>query len=74
VDTVVIMEEVCSGSGIGAALGLMLCQKRHELKIYTLDLGSKYITHGSMEQLYKHVGLDGSSVADFVLEVLKVEN
>ena len=71
--TVVIMEEVCNGSGIGAELGFMLAQERPEINFHTLDLGNKYITHGSMEQLYKHTGLDGCSVAEFILEVLKIE-
>jgi 1-deoxy-D-xylulose-5-phosphate synthase len=73
VGTVVIMEEVCNGSGIGAELGFMLAQERQEINFHTLDLGNKYITHGSMEQLYKHTGLDGCSVAEFILEVLKIE-
>ena len=71
--TVVIMEEVCNGSGIGSELGFMLAQERPEINFHTLDLGNKYITHGSMEQLYNHTGLDGCSVADFILEVLKIE-
>ena len=74
VDTVLIAEEVCNGSGIGSALGLKLSQVRPELKIHTLDLGNQFITHGSMDQLYKHVGLDDSSIANFVLEVLQYEN
>lgn len=72
-DTVIIMEEVCNGSGIGDELGFMLTQQRPELKIHTLDLGNKFITHGSMEQLYEYTGLDGVSVAEFILEVLKIE-
>ena len=72
--TVFIMEEVCHGSGIGAALGFELSRFNKELDIHVLDLGRDFITHGSVEQLYKYVGLDGASVAEYIKEVLKVEN
>ena len=74
INTVVIMEEICSESGIGSVLGFRIGQERPDLKIHILDLGNRYITHGSMEQLYKHVGLDSHSVAEYIMEVLKVEN
>ena len=73
-DAAIIMEEACHGSGVGSALGFELSQFNSALNIHVLDLGRDFVTHGSVEQLYKHVHLDGKSVAEFLKEVLKVEN
>ena len=62
----VVMEEVCANSGIKEALCMELGRE-----VYGLDLGHRYITHGSLQELYHFCGLDGQSVADYILEVLQ---
>lgn len=67
---VVIIEEVCAHSGIKEALMWEL-DALTSCEVYGVDLGHRYVTHGSLQELYRHCGLDGQSVADYVLEVLK---
>ena len=71
---ILIPEEACTGSGIHEALTCELLQKRPDLRIHAVDLGKNFVTHGSMETLYKVYGLDGSSLANKALEVLNNEN
>ena len=63
----VIMEEVCAHSGIKEALSMELAG----CDVHGIDLGHRYVTHGSLQELYRFCKLDGQSVADYVLEVLK---
>ena len=39
-----------------------------------IDLGSRFVTHGAVDALYQQYGLDAQSIANHVMEVLKVEN
>ena len=71
---IVILEETCDGSGIYASLFWDLSREMPDSKFYHIDLGNQFATHGSMDKLYAHYGLDGQSIAKFLLEVLKVEN
>ena len=64
-----VMEEVCAHSGIKEALSWEL-NALESCEVYGIDLGHRYVTHGSLRELYRHTGLDGQSVADYVLEVL----
>lgn len=72
--TVVIIEEVCNGSGIREMLAWELAQRNYTGKVCGIDLGHRYITHGSVTQLYRHCGMDAQSIAQYVQEVHKVEN
>jgi 1-deoxy-D-xylulose-5-phosphate synthase len=71
---VFVMEETCKGSGILEDICYELGRVLPECKVTGVDLGAKYVTHGSLSQLYAHYGLDGQSVARTIEEVLKVEN
>ena len=66
----VVMEEVCAHSGIKEALSMEL-NNISACDVYGIDLGHRYVTHGSLQQLYRFCGLDGQSVANYVLEELK---
>ena len=70
---VFIMEESC-GCGIADSLSCQLQSLIPDAQIHKIDLGRQYITHGSVSQLYRHYGLDGQSVADFVTEVCSCES
>ena len=69
-----VMEEVSGGCGIRD----MLCQQLQSIMpgctVHGVDLGNRFVTHGSIDRLYHHYGLDGQSVCDSVLEVLGYEN
>lgn len=71
---VLVLEEVCSGSGICGELAWKLNEKDQEIHTIGMDLGPNFVSHGSVDMLYKHHGLDGRSIADRIQEVLKVEN
>ena len=71
---VIVVEETCTGSGIREALAWDLQQKRSECRVYGMDLGGKFVTHGSMEALYRHCGLDAEAIAAYAKEVLGYEN
>ena len=68
---VVVIEEVCNGSGIFQDIA---CKLPKNMKAFKIDLGDWYPTHGSVADLYKQYGLDAESVAKYIQEVLKVEN
>ncbi len=65
-----VMEEVCAHSGIKEALSLEL-NAQIPCDVHGIDLGYRYVTHGSVQELYRFCGLDGQSVANYVLEELK---
>lgn len=71
---VVILEDVCSQSGIGDVLARRLYERIPGCRVNTLNLGQQYVTHGSIQSLYEHYGLDGQSVARYVMEVRNRES
>ena len=64
---VLVVEEACSGSGLGQELCAMLPDK----KVTVMDLGSWFPTHGKLDDLYRHYGLDAAAIASRVREVLR---
>ena len=72
--SIVIVVEACAGSGIREEFAWLLSDDQNKKQVYSIDLGRGYVTHGNMDALYSHYGLDGQSIADYVEEVLKVEN
>lgn len=71
---IVIVEETCDGSGIADALCCQIADRHPACCITKLDLGKRYIPHGSLDALYNYCGLDADSIAMHIQEVLKVEN
>ena len=66
----VILEEVCAGSGIAEDLAWQLRQQLPDCRFHKIDLGDRFVSHGTVDQLYRSCGLDEESVANHVLEVL----
>lgn len=66
---IVVVEEVCSGSGIKEAIAWNF----PECTVSGLDLGHSFPTHGSIPQLYSYYGLDRASIAKYIREVCPVE-
>ena len=67
---VIVVEESCSGSGISQSICAMLPD--HQITV--MDLGEWFPTHGNLEALYRHYGLDAQAIADRVREVLQNGN
>ncbi len=68
--TVIVTEEVCTGSGIREALAWELRKQLPDCRIEGIDLGADFVTHGNQTILYECCGLDGQSIAAFTEEVL----
>ena len=71
---IVIVEEAAEGSGIHEALAWEISKKLPDCVVNAMDLGCRFITHGSLVELYRHYGLDPESIAAKVLEVRQNEN
>lgn len=70
---IVVVEEVAAHSGIKEDICFSM-QPIKKCRVDGLDLGHQYVTHGSMDALYKHRALDGQSIANYVMEVRSREN
>ena len=66
----VIVEEVCTGSGIRESLAWELRDLCPECRVIGLDLGPDFVTHGNQKILHESLGLDGVSIAGAVKGVL----
>jgi len=71
---VVVVEEISAACGICDRLAYHLSSAVQNCRIYGIDLGPNFVTHGSLQELYRNYRLDPESIADYVMEVLKVEN
>ena len=71
--TVVVMEETARSCGIAGPLFQELAAVCPGCRVYSKDLGQDFVPQGSMDQLYKHCGLDGESMAEYIQEVLSNE-
>ncbi len=69
-----VVEETCRGSGIYEKMASALHDKLPECQVYSRDLGQGFVTHGNLNVLYRHCGLDGQSLKDYVMEVIRNEN
>ena len=69
---VVVVEEAMHGSGIGTCIAAHFGQQGKTVSV--LDLGSHFVTHGSLEELYHAHGLDAVGIQKFVSEVFRNEN
>lgn len=67
---VLIVEETCNGSGIHEALAWELRKLCPDCVLDGIDLGRRFIPHGSNRELYEYCGLDGKSIADRAKEML----
>lgn len=70
---VFVLEEVCKGSGISSDIAFQM-QTLPQLRIHALDLGERFVPHGSADDLYKFCGFDAESVCRYVMEVVGHED
>ena len=68
--TVIVVEEVCSGSGIREALSWEIHQLDPNCRFAGMDLGKSFTPHGSLKELHRHCGLDAENIANYTKEVL----
>lgn len=65
----VVVEEIAGGCGIREELAWALQHIKPGIRVDGIDLGRQFVTHGDMNSLYQHYGLDAESIAKFVQEV-----
>ena len=70
----VVLEEVCSQSGVCDSIAYELQQYRVDCRVYGRNLGDNYVTHGDMKSLYQHYKLDAMGISDYTQEVVRGEN
>ena len=68
---VIVVEEACTGSGIREAFAWELRAALPDQRVYGMDLGPDFVTHGAQDKLYKHCGLDEEAIVKLTGEVLK---
>lgn len=68
-----IVEESCTGAGIKETLAWEVQKRLPDCRISGIDLGGRFVTHGDMQTLYKHCGLDELSIAQKTMEVFGFE-
>ena len=66
----IVVEEVCTGSGIREDLAWKLRKLLPECRFGGMDLGRDFVPHGSQKKLFKHCGLDAASIAAYTKEAL----
>ena len=71
---VIVVEEVAANSGIYQDLAYKLRHIAPEFFVYGMDLGGRYVPHGSVDALYQHCMIDSLSIAKKIKEVLGREN
>ena len=71
---VFVIEEVCGGSGICEDIAYRLGKLLPRCRVHGINLGHRYVTHGSMEALYQYYGLDADGISKSVMEALHDEN
>lgn len=70
---IVIVEEICHGSGICQDLAWKLKYNEPDCGVFGLDLGNDFIPHGSIKQLHELCGLSPRAIAEFTKGVLHDE-
>ena len=68
------IEEISGNCGVRDTLAYELAKRGTDVRIDGIDLGNRYIQHGSLDALYDHYGLSGNKIAQYVLEVCQNEN
>lgn len=71
---ILLAEETAAAAGIHESISMELYKRIPDVNIYLANLGERYVTHGSISELYRIHGLDAASIAAKIREVLKVEN
>lgn len=73
-NNVFIVEEMAGNCGIQQQLSCLLMGTNPCLKVRGFDLGTRYVPHGSVEELYDLCGLSPKKMAQAIQEVLQNEN
>lgn len=59
----VVVEDTVDNGGVGEWLA-----SRRTDKTLCISTGNRFLPHGSVNELYRHCGLDAESIAEFVMD------
>ena len=71
---VMVIEEISGNCGVSDSLSCELQMLDPGRRVIRLDLGHRYVQHGSVDKLHAHYGLDADHIVKCAQEVLKHEN
>ena len=74
IKNIFVMEECLETGGVHSAIAELIMGDNQNACVHAIHMGSKYVSHGSVGELHKAVGLDADSVTNFILEVHHNEN
>ena len=69
-----VFEDAMQPCGIARSLAWELRNINESICVRSVDLGSDFVPHGSVEQLQKQYGLDAQSIAQMIKEAHYNEN
>ncbi len=70
IKTIFSVEENTFIGGLGSMIALYLSNKSSTIKVHTISLPDKFITHGARNILLNLVGLDTKPIADKIIKLL----
>ena len=70
---VFVIEEIAGNCGIRDQLASQLRRMEPNCRVDGMDLGNRYIPHGSLDKLYDYYGLSGERIAGSILEEYRHE-
>ncbi len=62
-DWCVVIEDVVQSGGIGELIAAC-----HKGRTDLLNTGNRFLPHGSVQEIYRHCGIDAESIADFICQ------
>jgi len=72
-DTIIVIEENSRIGGLGSTVTDLLSEEDYHGNVIRLGLPDEFVTHGSMQELYRLTGLDKNSIADAVRKSYKAK-
>lgn len=66
----IVAEDCAEGGCLGQRILSQLLEKQICPRCRLINLGSRFIPHGGVEQLYERYGIDGQSIADKAKEIM----
>lgn len=72
-DTIIVIEENSRIGGLGSTVTDLLSEQGYHGNVIRLGLPDEFVTHGSMQELYRLTGLDKNGIADAVRKSYKAK-
>jgi 1-deoxy-D-xylulose-5-phosphate synthase len=66
------IEDNCIKGGFGSSIIEFASYNNYQIKITTLGIPDKFIQHGTLNELYKNIGLDAESIRQKITAILKI--